>query len=139
MVRTSIDSVRLIIDLDSLTDEEVFNFITDASAYVDDYLSSDPDVTTAQLTRVEKWLAAHFASMKEPRIRRGRVGDSEFSYEGDFQGMFLESTRYGQMAILFDPTGILKEKSSGTINPTVVTVNDQKSTDVDPWWDGVCE
>ena len=103
MARATIDDVLAIADFDGLSASELQAFIEDASAHVDTKLSGH--TTEANMKIVEKWLAAHLASMKEQRVAMSRIGDTEFTYEGDFSFSGLRSTRYGQMAIALDPTG----------------------------------
>lgn len=106
MARATIDDVLSIADFEGLTASELQVFIDDASAHVTEKLGSN--TTEANLKIVEKWLAAHLASMKEQRISKSRIGDTEFTYEGAFSESGLNSTRYGQMAIALDPTGRLR-------------------------------
>lgn len=64
------------------------------------------------LFEIERWLAAHFASLAsngDPATGNAKSlkeGDLSITYASDF-GEHLKSTAYGQQAILFDTCGIL--------------------------------
>jgi hypothetical protein len=53
------------------------------------------------------WLAAHAVAMTDPRHKSDRRLDYETEIEQGELGWGLQSTRYGQMALLLDPTGCL--------------------------------
>lgn len=61
----------------------------------------------ALLKEIERWLAAHFLAVRDPRLTQQRIGDASENYEGAVgvlaQG--LEATRYGRQAVAIDPTG----------------------------------
>lgn len=56
-----------------------------------------------RLELIERWLAAHFYCVYDPRAQNESAGVSA-SYEGS-AAMFLERTRYGQMAMILDTAG----------------------------------
>lgn len=58
------------------------------------------------LTEIHKYLAAHFASLRDQRVESEQVADVRKSYQGK-TGMYLESTTYGQMAMALDTSGSL--------------------------------
>src|SRR5690606_1442192 len=82
-------------------------FITVAHVTVENTLAA-AGVDEATLKEIERWLAAHFACVRDPRVRNKSVDDASVSYEGRF-GMArgLESTQYGQQALALDYTGTL--------------------------------
>lgn len=55
------------------------------------------------LTQIETWLAAHFVSVREPRVVQETVDDTTVRYEQPKAGSITEST-YGQVAIALDTT-----------------------------------
>lgn len=61
---------------------------------------------------VTLYLAAHFAATQEPRAESATVGDVSVSYQGDSE-LGLKSTRYGQQALMLDPTGSLAQLAEG--------------------------
>jgi hypothetical protein len=58
------------------------------------------------LTEIHKYLAAHYASLRDQRLESEQVGDVRKSYQGK-TGMYLEATNYGQMALALDTSGTL--------------------------------
>lgn len=60
----------------------------------------------ALLKEIERWLAAHFACMQDPRLKSQGVQDAQTTYEGQ-TGMGLNASRYGQQAIVLDVNGVL--------------------------------
>ena len=85
--------------------EDTTPFITTANLLVTAKLSSeglDDDI----LKEIEKYLAAHFASLKDPRVAQEKIGDVAVTYEGK-TGLGLDGTKYGQTVKMLDTTGIL--------------------------------
>lgn len=115
MARTTVEEVKDIAEFNKVTDTELHGFIQDANIIIDDRLKGN--ASDAKLTLIEKYLAAHLASLKERRVSESEVGDTAFVYEGE-TGEGLKSTRYGATAIALDPTGRLN-----ALPHHVVTVN----------------
>lgn len=80
-------------------------FITAANLLVTEKLGS-AGLSAALLKEIERWLAAHFFAIRDPRAKREEVGRSEIWYEGSW-GRRLEFTRWGQQVMVLDPTGTL--------------------------------
>lgn len=111
MARTSTSSVKNIFNTD-LTDSQLQEFIDDASALVDSYLSGQ-GLSTSLLTRIEKYLAAHLASVRDPLTVREQVGDANATFEARARSVGvgtrgLSLTFYGQQALSMDTTGRLQ-------------------------------
>lgn len=106
MARTSVDDIKDIIELDTLTDAQIAAFMNDANQIVTNRLAGH--TTDANLKLIEKWLSAHLCSMREQRVQRARDGPITREYEGGEFGLGLEFTRYGQQAVALDPTGRLR-------------------------------
>jgi hypothetical protein len=81
-------------------------FIQLASHLVDDLLMPQ-GLSDTRLRDVELWLAAHYTCLRDPRVVDVRDGDTGVRYEQVKTGEGLASTRYGQQALLLDPTGTL--------------------------------
>lgn len=63
-------------------------------------------LTAEQLELVERWLSAHLYQVSD----QGYSSKSTDSASGSFQGqtgMYLESTKYGQTALMMDTSGCL--------------------------------
>lgn len=111
--------VKEIIDTD-LTNEEITPFLAAANTMVTDLLLSESyGVTT--LKEIERWLAAHFVAVRDPQITQEKTADAQATYEGK-TGMGLNSTRYGQQAMLLDHHGILARVASGKRPAEVKTI-----------------
>lgn len=117
--------VRCIIDT-VIEVEDLTPFIAAANVIVTDrvagrtYLGPDGTqvtVTDATLVEIEKWLAAHFAAMRDKRVAADAIGPGSFTYEGKTD-MHLNFTRYGQQAQMLDPTGSLQAISASDDAPT---------------------
>lgn len=114
-IRTTSSAVLLLMDgVDPLTD--LTSFIEVASHIVDRISDADEDdeVSSATLELIERWLSAHAYAQRDPSVvpTSERAGPVGASYQSSV-GLFLKNTRYGQMAILLDPTGTLLELSEG--------------------------
>lgn len=104
MVTVEPTDVRSIGNFEMLDNDDISGFISDAEGYVIGQVGeSVPDSTSETLV---KWVAAHLSSMKQKRIESEEFTDSAMNYEGR-TGMKLKFTRYGQQAIVLDPTGKL--------------------------------
>lgn len=72
------------------------------------------EVSTAELAEIECYLAAHFYMQSD----KGYAARSNLSASATFQGQTgkgLESSDYGQQAMLLDPTGFLTDAGK-TVN-----------------------
>ena len=60
----------------------------------------------AILTEIERWLTAHLISVTQERMAaKERVGDAEVEYLGKASAIGLNSTPYGQTAMMLDTCG----------------------------------
>lgn len=80
-------------------------YIIAAHAVVEAHLAAKP-IEESTLKEIERWLAAHFASINDPLAKTERTGDATTSFHGN-SGLGLDFTPYGQQAKLLDPTGTL--------------------------------
>ena len=81
-------------------------FINAADLIVTQYLTLS-GLSTAMLTEIERWLAAHLTCMLDPRETAKAMGDSRVTFEAGPLGQGLCATRYGQQVLLLDTTGTL--------------------------------
>lgn len=102
MARTNEVAVRAILDTD-LDAQAIQAFIDDASAWVTDELSTS-SLGTARLTMIEKYLAAHFCTLRDPRLKSGRLGDVQETYQRDG-----EVSEYLKHAASLDSTGAVQD------------------------------
>ena len=92
---TDYTDVTVLISTD-LTQAQVEAFILSASLIVDNQLSSR-GLGTTTLKEIEKYLAAHLITLRDPRALNESADGISFGYEGQ-TGMGLDSSRYGQTA-----------------------------------------
>ena len=106
--------VKEIIDT-TLTESQVAPFITAANLTVTDILGASTVLSAGQLKEIERWLAAHFVAIRDPRISAEKTEGASATYQGK-TAMGLDSTTYGQQARMLDTTGALtglgKKKAS---------------------------
>lgn len=83
-------------------------FITTAHLIVNEELFPQ-GLSEERLTEIEKYLAAHFACLKDPRLIQEKVGDATNTYEGyqNRNRTGLSSTSYGEQVQFLDSTGRL--------------------------------
>lgn len=106
--------VREIINT-QLKDSEIEGTISSALVLYRNYLSNKNIASDLQL-EIKRYLAAHFVSLMDPstRVDKEKIGDASIEYSKigqDETYTGLMSTRWGQTAVMFDPTGILKHIS----------------------------
>lgn len=97
-IRTDASAVLSAIDTD-LTTAQVNAYISDASVWVDDQLTNS-NLSDVLLEKIEKYLACHFVTLRDPRLRSGSLGDVSETYQRDTQ-----VTEYLMAAMALDPTG----------------------------------
>ena len=99
-----------------LTETTIVPFIRPANRMVIDRLTGQ-GIATATLREIERWLTAHFAAMsdRETHIASEGEGKARIKYAGK-TGMNLEATRYGQMAMVLDPSGKLADANTAVPN-----------------------
>lgn len=100
-VRTTETAVKLVLNT-SLTTAQIEQFIADASAWVDANLQGETGVTSTIAELVERYLAAHLITLRDPlqtERRRDTVTDT-----------FGLRTSYLEFAAKIDPTGKVEEQ-----------------------------
>lgn len=102
--------VLAIMDTD-ITASDVTPYLTTAQNFFSDRLGSE-NISSAMEDEITKYLAAHFASIKDRRAQRVAVGATRETYAELGQG--LMATDYGQYAVSLDPSDILRRLSGGS-------------------------
>jgi hypothetical protein len=104
MPRVTEAEVQAIIDYDpAITD--ITPFITAANLLITQKFSGS-GVSAELLKEMERWLAAHYIAIRDPRLRNEKIGDAAVTYQGQ-EGMYLDATLYGQQVKTLDPTGTM--------------------------------
>jgi hypothetical protein len=103
--RTSGDLVKAIFDTD-YTAAQLAPFVRTANIVVNTHLTGK-GLSSDVLKEVETYLAAHFATLDDPRVKTEKIGN-EYSatYQGE-TGMGFSSSHYGQMALMLDSSNSL--------------------------------
>ena len=89
------------------------NFIDTAHAFVEANLVGNTcELTDAILAKIEMYLAAHFVALASSDSGSGslkfeKLGDASESYDVSNLGAGLNSTSYGQTAVVLDTCGVL--------------------------------
>lgn len=99
--------VQDLLDTD-LTASEIGPFLTAAQRFVTDRLE-DEDIADATLTEIEKYLAAHIVTARDPRLTEAQRGDVRDRYQRD-----AETSEYLKIAIMLDTTGALEDEFGET-------------------------
>jgi hypothetical protein len=101
-------------------------FIVTADAIVDDIVTAaalaSATISNERAGLVSLYLSAHFAvlSYEDGALASSTVGDASEKYHNVY-GEGLKNTRFGQQAMLLDPTGYLARMSAMAENPQVRT------------------
>jgi len=104
MANVTPDEVEEIIDVDSGLD--VNPFILASSVLLDTILPSG-QIGTAQRKEIERWLTAHFITIRQGQLEAQTIGDAKDTYAlGSLSGG-IKSTTYGQQAVALDTSGSL--------------------------------
>ena len=94
-----------------ITEDIILPYINSANAFVTDLLEGELSVTI--LIEVEKWLAAHMATVTRERLSKEvGAGGAFIKYAGWWTDE-LGSTQYGQMVLMLDTSNILRNLKDG--------------------------
>lgn len=114
-VRTTYEAVGGIIELDSSIVPDAASmlpFITVASEFVDECCTGDAGPSTAytdeRLELIERWLAAHIYTNRDPRVVNEKAGSVGGSYQSRV-GLGFDTSHYGQTAMRLDTNGGLSK------------------------------
>lgn len=95
-------------DYDGTTDLDPF--IVAASIMIDRVeacaTAKEYTLSSTELEIIERWLAAHMYQMSDQGYTSKSTGGASASFMGQ-TGMYLEGTKYGQMALMLDTSGCL--------------------------------
>ena len=102
--RITVDDLVEILETE-LTEAHLSAFVNSAHYLIQANLLSS-GLSSDVLTEIHKYLAAHFASLRDQRIESERVADVSMKYQGKTD-MGLNATFYGQTALMLDTSGSL--------------------------------
>lgn len=116
-VRTTEADVQSILggNYDTANSPSLTGFIAAASSLVDRISTAYPGtLSTADLTIIECWLAAHFYGHSDQFYKSKNTQSAGATFQGETK-MGLSSTQYGQTAIMLDTTRYLAALDKGGI------------------------
>ena len=106
MARTTPDAVKGIIDVE--VEIELTPFIDAASSVVTDVATGVNGPTIPyifeKLELIERWVAAHFYTVRDPRTESEKTGQGAGKFRGKTELGFTSSL-YGQQAMMIDTNG----------------------------------
>ena len=121
MARVTDDLLRTVIELED--DLDTSTFIDTANVIVNTFIVPTYTVE-AILVKIELYLAAHFASLMSERggLIRSMQGDASETY-ADIYDKGYRATRFGQQAIVLDPSGTLASMSTDKVKAQLELVS----------------
>lgn len=122
MARTTDELVKgvLLLDYDSRRTPSLTPFINAANLVVTRVATcataKDVTLSSDELEMIERWLAAHMYVQSDQTFASKSTSGASASHHGQ-TGMGLENSKYGQTAMMLDPSGCLaaidKRQSAG--------------------------
>lgn len=103
MTRTTADNVKGIIEVDEDNIPDLSPFIDSANELVTECCGS-AGYTATRLELIERWLAAHFYAIRDPRAVSETAGPVSARYQSKVD-IGLHVTHYGQHALALDTEG----------------------------------
>jgi hypothetical protein len=100
--RTTAVLVASVIEVDSSISLDPF--IDTANELVTEFCGSVTTYTTYRLELIERWLAAHFYAIRDPRSASESAGPVSASYQFKVD-LGLKQTTYGQQVLVLDTAG----------------------------------
>lgn len=120
MARTTKAQIEMIIELDSdiiPNDAAMVPFIDMASELVTEVCTGDnaPTIpyTSERLELIERSLAAHFYTLRDPRFTQEKAGSVGVSYQSKVD-LGFDTSHYGQSAMRMDTNGGLAKVNEDT-------------------------
>lgn len=113
--------------------EPLYPFLIAANLFVDEVLSGQ-GYSDAYLKEIERWVAAHFICVADPRLKEKKIDDASESYNVQWskpEAAGLSSTHYGRTAIMMDTTGILSRAGKRKI--VIQNINSAQRTHDGSW------
>lgn len=119
-IRTTALAVQKVLMEDYATNEapDLTPFMEAASSLVDDVIScaanKGKSLSASKLELLERWLSAHFYQQSDKGYSSKSTAGASASFQGQ-TAMRLESTQYGQMAMVLDSSGCLFNINSNAV------------------------
>lgn len=118
MALTTVSAVQAIIDYDTTLLTSITSFITDAADLVKEIIGDA--ISDTMKEKVERYLAAHFIAITDPRVESEAVKTLRVTYQVKLsEGLGI--THYGTLAMSFDTSGKLAAWNQNVIKGTKQT------------------
>lgn len=95
MIRVTATEVKEVIET-NLSDDACLPFIMSANILVTAHCTG----TAEEKKEIERWLAAHFLALRDKEMQSESVGGASYTRKSMVKGPGLESTEWGQHALL---------------------------------------
>lgn len=106
-MRTTQDAVSKLVEIDLTINSGAIDFAIETANRLTTDVCSSSAYSDETLELIERWLSAHFYSIRDPRTTKESIqGEIDVSFEGKTD-IGLSHTRYGQQAMLIDFKGNL--------------------------------
>lgn len=120
MARTTAEAVKALLtpggDYDLVNNPSLTPFIESATLIVNRIsaaaTAASKSLNADEKEMIERWLAAHFYVMSDQNYTSRSTAGASGSFQGQ-TGSYLEASKYGQMAISLDYSGMLYSLTSG--------------------------
>ena len=113
--------------------DPIYPFLVAANLFVDETLSGQ-GYEDAYLKEIERWVAAHFIAVADPRLKSKRIDDAQEDYNIQWakpEAAGLHTTHYGRTAVMMDTSGILSRMGKRKI--VIQNINDGDRTHDGTW------
>lgn len=112
--RTTETAVKGIIEVDAISVSSLEPFISIANELVTEKCGG-LGYSDTRLELIERWLSAHFYTVRDPRVTSETAGPVSASYQSSVS-LGLNSSHYGQTALRLDTMGGLASLEQGSLN-----------------------
>lgn len=118
--RVDADMVQEIID--TAVPVATINACINAAYYIVQQHLLSAGISSGLLTEIERWLAAHFVAIRDPRASEEDIaGEYRVKFDKGKLGEGLAATFYGQQALAMDYTSTLSKVGLKQATLTVIT------------------
>lgn len=114
MPLVDVTGVKLVVGDTTLSDPQITQCIATADLMITEDLQPTSGLSTARLTEIERYLAAHFVAIADYALRVATESLNQRSIESEYTdrnsavtGKGLDYTRFGQMAMTLDTSKTL--------------------------------
>lgn len=119
MTKARVSAVQVKELIETSLDDSVIetSMIDTASVYIDAHLVPGAGHSDDILAKIELYLATHFVAISEEKgtLKFSKTGDASEAFSTTGLGEGLNATRFGQIALILDTSGILASKGTSKL------------------------